>query len=131
MNRQPRTDFATVPDTQAVAALDRDLRFHPTPPGPGRVLLAEQVEAFNRDGLVRPGQGDLRAIEGVAACGGPGGHGGQVRADRGQGRALRPEARELGMVQVAPCLALQDGLRQQCLAPQRHQAFGIEVSRVQ
>ena len=52
MSATGRTEFKAVLDSNDLASLPRDLRFHtiqnPTP----RVLTAEQIEQFNRDGYI-------------------------------------------------------------------------------
>ena len=46
--------FRVIPERDQLSRLERDLRFHPcTNPAP-RVLSREQIEAFNRDGYLRP-----------------------------------------------------------------------------
>lgn len=45
--------FKTIPDHEQIAALERDLRFHPSPVTAPLTLSREQVEAFNRDGYVK------------------------------------------------------------------------------
>jgi len=46
--------FQAVPDADELARLGRDLRFHPSKTESPKVMTREQVEAFNRDGFVRP-----------------------------------------------------------------------------
>jgi non-heme Fe2+,alpha-ketoglutarate-dependent halogenase len=46
--------FQAVPDADELARLGRDLRFHPSKTEKPKVMTREQVEAFNRDGFVRP-----------------------------------------------------------------------------
>lgn len=49
----PRTDFKAVPDSNDLAGLERDLRFHPVRnPSPSR-LTASQIDQFNRDGYLK------------------------------------------------------------------------------
>jgi hypothetical protein len=49
-----RQNFQPVPDAVQLDAMDRDLRFHPAKNPRPRVLTAEQIEAFNRDGYLAP-----------------------------------------------------------------------------
>ncbi|MGH9162602.1 MAG: phytanoyl-CoA dioxygenase family protein [Vicinamibacteraceae bacterium] len=46
--------FAITPDEGQLAALERDLRFHPSPVTAPRQLPMAQVESFNRDGYLKP-----------------------------------------------------------------------------
>jgi non-heme Fe2+,alpha-ketoglutarate-dependent halogenase len=46
--------FQAVPDADELAKLGRDLRFHPVRNDRPQVLTREQIEAFNRDGYLRP-----------------------------------------------------------------------------
>ena len=46
--------FQAVPDTDALAGIERDLRFHPTRNDHPRVLASEQIEQFNSQGFVQP-----------------------------------------------------------------------------
>ncbi|HEX6985119.1 MAG TPA: phytanoyl-CoA dioxygenase family protein [Planctomycetaceae bacterium] len=46
--------FQAVPDAAELAKLGRDLRFHPSKNDDPKVLTREQIEAFNRDGFLRP-----------------------------------------------------------------------------
>src|SRR5262245_5259550 len=48
------TTFKAVPTADELAALDRDLRFHPVINPNPRMLTAAQVERFNREGYLRP-----------------------------------------------------------------------------
>ena len=51
----PPTTFQTVPEHDALAAIPRDLSFHPcNTHGPFQVLSREQVEQFNRQGYLMP-----------------------------------------------------------------------------
>ena len=73
---------------------------------------------------------DFRAVEFVAA---PGRFlvNGFKKGRNGCGRAWMPlKSVELGMMAVALGLAAKDFLRQQCLAPERDEAFGVEVFRM-
>ena len=48
------TTFSTIPGQEGLSAIARDLSFHPsTNPSP-RVLTAEQMETFNRNGYLKP-----------------------------------------------------------------------------
>ena len=50
----PPTTFKTTPGTDELAAMNRDLSFHPcTNPAP-KVLTADQIARFNRDGYLLP-----------------------------------------------------------------------------
>ena len=42
------------PTQEELAALDRDLRFHPAPAAAGEKLSAEQLESYNREGYLLP-----------------------------------------------------------------------------
>ena len=42
------------PTQEELAALDRDLRFHPAPAGSGEKLSAQQLESYNREGYLLP-----------------------------------------------------------------------------
>ncbi len=48
-----QTQFKTLPATQELAQVERDLRFHPSTVTDPQLLSPEQVEGFNRDGYVR------------------------------------------------------------------------------
>lgn len=48
------TTFQPVPAGDDLAAIDRDLSFHPSTTTDPRVLTREQVERFNRDGYLMP-----------------------------------------------------------------------------
>lgn len=52
MPEAPR--FAITPDEQQLAAVERDLRFHPSPVTAPRTLTAAQLESFDREGYLRP-----------------------------------------------------------------------------
>ena len=43
-------EFKTIPGTEELAEVERDLRFHPSPVRDPAVLTEAQVEQFNRDG---------------------------------------------------------------------------------
>jgi ectoine hydroxylase-related dioxygenase (phytanoyl-CoA dioxygenase family) len=43
-----------IPKADELGALDRDLRFHPSPVTDPRTLTREQVDAFNREGYLKP-----------------------------------------------------------------------------
>lgn len=45
--------FKTIPTTEELAQIERNLRFHPSTVRNPRYLSAEQVESFNRDGYVK------------------------------------------------------------------------------
>ncbi len=49
----PRTEFKAVLDQSDLAALPRDLQFHPTQNAHPRVLSQAQIEQFNREGFVK------------------------------------------------------------------------------
>lgn len=48
------TDYKIIPDETDIHAIERDLRFYPSTVTEPRVLTPEQVEAYNREGYVRP-----------------------------------------------------------------------------
>ena len=48
-----KTDFRAVLDQNDLASLPRDLRFHPTVNHHPRVLTADQIAQFNREGYIR------------------------------------------------------------------------------
>jgi Phytanoyl-CoA dioxygenase (PhyH) len=48
-----KTEFAVTPQQDKLAAVERDLRFRPSPVAEPRTLSREQVEAFNRDGFLK------------------------------------------------------------------------------
>jgi non-haem Fe2+, alpha-ketoglutarate-dependent halogenase len=49
-----QADFKMIPEEDELGAIPRDLRFYPSRSTDPRALTPEQVEAFNRDGYVRP-----------------------------------------------------------------------------
>jgi non-heme Fe2+,alpha-ketoglutarate-dependent halogenase len=51
MPAQPK--FKTIPEHDALAKLERDLRFHPSPVENPATLTREQMAAFNRDGFLK------------------------------------------------------------------------------
>ena len=55
--------FAITPDQDKLAAVERDLRFHPSPVADPKTLSREQVSAFNRDGYLA----DLRIFDSAEA----------------------------------------------------------------
>jgi ectoine hydroxylase-related dioxygenase (phytanoyl-CoA dioxygenase family) len=46
--------FKMIPERDQLARMPRDLRFHPSANAHPRALTAAQIEAFNRDGYLRP-----------------------------------------------------------------------------
>jgi ectoine hydroxylase-related dioxygenase (phytanoyl-CoA dioxygenase family) len=48
-----KTEFAVTPEHEKLAAVERDLRFRPSPVTDPKTLTREQVEAFNRDGFLK------------------------------------------------------------------------------
>lgn len=46
--------FQITPDEEQLKQLERDLSFHPSDVGSAKILTAEQVEGFNRDGYIKP-----------------------------------------------------------------------------
>ncbi|MEL7267256.1 MAG: phytanoyl-CoA dioxygenase family protein, partial [Planctomycetota bacterium] len=46
-------DFAAVPDSDALDAIQRDLRFYPSTVADPEVLSREQIDGFNRDGYLK------------------------------------------------------------------------------
>jgi chlorinating enzyme len=53
MSSPLKTEFKAVLDQSDLAAIGRDLRFHPTVNPSPKVLSAEQIEQFNADGYIR------------------------------------------------------------------------------
>ncbi len=53
MSSPLKTEFKAVLDQNDLAALERDLRFHPTINPSPKVLTAAQIEQFNTDGYIR------------------------------------------------------------------------------
>lgn len=53
MSATGRTEFKAVLDSKDLASLPRDLRFHAIHNPSPRILTAEQIEKFNRDGYVQ------------------------------------------------------------------------------
>jgi hypothetical protein len=51
MNQPP--NFAIIPDRDAVAQMQRELRFHPAMTADPKVLTREQLPQFNRDGFLK------------------------------------------------------------------------------
>lgn len=49
-----RKDFKIIPDQSNIDAMERDLRFHPSPVTEPGMLSQDQVDAFNRDGCLAP-----------------------------------------------------------------------------
>ena len=47
-----KSDFKAVPDQNDLAALPRDLRFHPATNDRPRILSREQIDRFNREGYI-------------------------------------------------------------------------------
>jgi len=47
-----KSEFKAVPDQNDLAALPRDLRFHPTTNDRPRILSREQIDRFNREGYI-------------------------------------------------------------------------------
>jgi non-heme Fe2+,alpha-ketoglutarate-dependent halogenase len=50
----PPTIFNAIPGQDALAAVERDLSFHPTANPAPKVLTHEQIDRFNRDGYLMP-----------------------------------------------------------------------------
>src|SRR4051794_14023748 len=50
---QATPQFKTIPNTDDIERMDRDLRFHPSPVAEPKTLTREQVDAFNRDGYIK------------------------------------------------------------------------------
>jgi hypothetical protein len=48
------TSYKIIPDTDDLNRVERDLRFYPAAAQHPRTLTREQVEAYNRDGFIRP-----------------------------------------------------------------------------
>jgi non-haem Fe2+, alpha-ketoglutarate-dependent halogenase len=51
---QPPTTFKAVPSQEELAAMNRDLSFHPVINSNPRTLSTRQIEQFNRDGYLKP-----------------------------------------------------------------------------
>lgn len=49
-----QTEYKIIPDATEIDAIERDLRFYPSTVTDPQALTREQVEAYNRDGFVRP-----------------------------------------------------------------------------
>lgn len=49
-----KTDFKMIPDDDELAQIERDLKFYPSTVTDPLTLSREQVDAFNREGYVRP-----------------------------------------------------------------------------
>jgi hypothetical protein len=94
-------------------------------------LVLNLADGDSDDGLLRFCHRDLRAIEGVPAGTRFGPHDQKVGANGCERRRLRPEAFELWMTLLSAGVALQDGLSEKCLAPERNQALRIEILRMQ
>ena len=93
--------------------------------------LMGELACTDGNGIDRADRPELGSIERVAATGRFFMDGGQVRIDRQAGLGMCLEAFQLGVARVATRIAAQYGPGQQCLAPQRHQALGVEIHRVQ
>jgi hypothetical protein len=48
-----KTEFAVTPEHEKLAAVERDLRFRPSPVSDPKALSQEQILAFNRDGFLK------------------------------------------------------------------------------
>lgn len=48
------TTYKTIPDQAEIDAIERDLRFYPSPVASPETLSVSQVEGFNQDGFIRP-----------------------------------------------------------------------------
>ena len=48
------TSYKTIPDQSDIETIERDLRFYPSPVTDPATLSLEQVQAFNREGFLRP-----------------------------------------------------------------------------
>src|SRR5438067_2008804 len=46
-------NFAIIPDREAIAQMDRDLRFHPATTAEPKTLTRTQIAEFNRDGFLK------------------------------------------------------------------------------
>ncbi len=53
MELETRTEFRTIPLSEELGQMERDLRFHPCPNQAPAALTPEQVETFNRDGYLK------------------------------------------------------------------------------
>jgi len=51
---QPPSEFDIIPDRQSIATVDREIRFFPSTTQHPRVLRAEDIETWNRDGYLGP-----------------------------------------------------------------------------
>src|SRR5690349_9618173 len=101
--------------------------------GAARTQLGEEVGALvpelsfgGRDPDARPRSRDLRAIERITAPLGLLQHRVEISVDGGARRGVRTEALELRMVPIAARASAKHRLREQPLAPERHQPARVE-----
>ena len=85
----------------------------------------------DEDGRLDSHAADLAAVEGIAAGDCLGMNALQVCTDYGTWRRLRAKAPKLWMTSIAASVPAQHRLSQQRLSPQRDEALGIEVLRMQ
>src|SRR5262245_43767138 len=85
--------------------------------------LVVDLPARDAERAVPCGPRDLRRVEVIAAPLGFGRDRAQIFGDAADGPACLAEAGELRVVRVALRLATEDGLRQERLAPQGHEAL--------
>jgi hypothetical protein len=84
-----------------------------------------------RDCQLDTASADFAAIEGKAARPGFAVDRMKIPGDGGERLRMLPESSELRVVSIATSVAAQYRLRQQGLAPQRHQALRIEIFGMQ
>ncbi|MEX0824813.1 MAG: phytanoyl-CoA dioxygenase family protein [Pirellulaceae bacterium] len=60
---QQQTEFAIIPDRQAIEKLDREIRFFPSTTSQPRALTPDQIEQWNQNGYLAPLEAlDLEAV---------------------------------------------------------------------
>ena len=87
--------------------------------------LEVELPLRGHDEIAGAGRGDPRRVEAVAPPSGLGVHSLQVGSDAPDRRGRQTEASQLRMPRVPVGQALESGLRQERLAPQRNQAPGV------
>lgn len=64
-NVQQQTEFAIIPDREAIEKLDRDIRFFPSTTNEPQALTPQQIELWNEEGYLAPLEAlDLEAVLG-------------------------------------------------------------------
>lgn len=62
-NVQQQTEFAIIPDREAIEKLDRDIRFFPSTTNEPQALTPQQIEQWNEEGYLAPLEAlDLEAV---------------------------------------------------------------------